>query len=111
MLPLIIALAVLAALVYVVAAALSSPPRAKEILIKLFTFITSLLSVLFGLFSLYALFEHNLAVLDLAASFLIVALVALVAIRIANRVFLKHNPAYKKKPVPASTKRSRWFPF
>lgn len=105
--PLLAALAVLAALVYFVAAALTSPPRAKEILIRLFTWITGLLSAFFGLFTLYALFEGNDPVFDLAVSFLATALVGLVAIRLANRRFLKNNPGYRKKPVRASTRR-RW---
>ncbi|WP_165247238.1 guanylate cyclase [Adlercreutzia sp. ZJ141] len=105
--PLLIALALLAAIVYLVARAVTSPPRAKEILIRLFTWITLALSAVFGLFSLYALFEHNAPVLDLAASFLITALIGLAAIRIANHVFLKHNPGYRSKPMRANTKW-RW---
>ena len=106
-LPLIIILAVLAALVYFVAAALTSPPRAKEILIRVFTWITGVLSAVFGLFTLYAVFEGNAPVLDLAVSFLITALIGLAAIRIANHYFLKNNPEYRKKPMKATTKR-KW---
>lgn len=105
--PLLIALAILAAIVYFVARAVTSPPRAKEILIRVFTWITVALSAIFGLFSLYALFEGNAPVLDLAASFLATALIGLAGIRIANHVFLKNNPGYRSKPMRANTKR-RW---
>ena len=47
--PLVIALVVLAIVVYVFVAWVKSPLRAKEILIKLFTVITIVLSVAFGL--------------------------------------------------------------
>ena len=106
-LPLIAILVILALLVYCIAAALTSPPRAKELLVRIFTWITGVLSTVFGLFTLYSLFERNMPVFDLAVSFFITALIGLVAIRIANYVFLKHNPEYKRKPMKATTKR-KW---
>lgn len=75
--PLVIALVVLAIVVYVFVAWVKSPLRAKEILIKLFTVITIVLSVAFGLASLYAFFEHNVKVLEITGTFLVVSLVAL----------------------------------
>ena len=99
--PLLIVLAVVALVVYVVATYRYSPARAKEILIKMFTVVTGVLSGFFGLVSLYALFERNAPVLDLAASFLAAALIGLVVTRVCRAVFLKHNPAYRKKPVKA----------
>ena len=45
--------------------------------------------------------------LDLGASFLVVALVGLAITRWCNHLFLKHHPSYKKKPVKAAVKR-RW---
>ena len=54
--PLVIALVVLAIVVYVFVAWVKSPLRAKEILIKLFTVIKIVLSFAFGLASLYAFF-------------------------------------------------------
>lgn len=75
--PLIIVLALVAGVVYVVAMFLYSPTKAKEILIKLFTFLMSVLSAFFALASLYALFEGNIDVLELAASFLATTLVGL----------------------------------
>lgn len=95
MIPLLLAMAVLAAVVYAIASLRYSPPKAKEILAKMFTVITGVLSVFFGLFTLYALFEHNGPVFDLAVSFLIFALVMLGITRICYAVFLRNNPHYR----------------
>ena len=67
--PLIIVLALVAGVVYVVAMFLYSPTKAKEILIKLFTFLMSVLSAFFALASLYALLEGNIDVLELRQAF------------------------------------------
>ncbi len=105
--PLVIALAAIAAVIYLVVTYRHSPARAKEVLIRVFTWITGVLSVFFGLVTLYALAEANAGVLDLGASFLVVALVGLAITRWCNHLFLKHHPSYKKKPVKAAVKR-RW---
>lgn len=105
---LLVVLAVVALVVYLVATYRYSPTRAKEILIKLFTAITGVLSSFFGLFSLYAWFEHNVGVFDLAFSFLLTALVALGVTQICRAVFLKHHPAYRKKPMKAKRIGSRF---
>ncbi len=99
--PLLLVLAVVALIVYLVATYRYSPNRAKEILIKMFTAITGVLSAFFALASLYAWFEHNGAVLDLTASFLLTTLIALAVTRICRAVFLKHHPTYRKKPMKA----------
>ena len=105
--PLLIVLAVVALVVYLVATYRYSPNRAKEILIKMFTVITGAISAFFGLASLYAWFEHNEAVFDLAFSFLLTGLVGLVVTRVCRAVFLRHNPAYRVKPM--KTKRLGGF--
>lgn len=107
--PLLAVLAVVAGVVYVVAMFLYSPTRAKEILIKLFTFLMSVLSAFFALASLYALFEGNVGVLDLTASFLVTTLIGLGITLLCRHVFLKHNPNYRKKPEKASG--FKWFRF
>lgn len=99
--PLLIVLAVIAAIVYLVAAYRHSPNRAKEILIKMFTVITGVLSVFFLLACAYAWLERNEPVLDLAFSFLLTTLIGLVVTRICRAVFLRHNPAYRIKPTKA----------
>ena len=107
--PLLLILAVVAGIVYLVATFKYSPSRAKEILIKMFTWLTSVLSVFFLLVTLYALFESNGAVIELGASFLATALIGLAITRVCNAVFLKHHPDYRHKPMKA-TKELR-FPW
>ena len=91
---------VLAIVVYVFVAWVKSPLRAKEILIKLFTVITIVLSVAFGLAPLYAFFEHNVKVLEITGTFLVVSLVALGITRICRWRFVKRHPQYKNKAMP-----------
>ena len=57
--PLLIVLAVVAGIVYLVATYRYSPSRAKEILIKMFTWLTGILSAFFLLVTLYALLESD----------------------------------------------------
>ena len=107
--PLLLILAVVAGIVYLVATYKYSPSRAKEILIKMFTWLTSVLSVFFLLVTFYALFESNGAVIELGASFLATTLIGLAITRVCNAVFLKHHPDYRHKPMKA-TKELR-FPW
>lgn len=109
--PLLIALAVIAAIVYLVATYRYSPNRAKEILIKMFTVITGALSAFFLLACAYAWLERNEAVFDLAFSFLLTALIGLAVTRICRFVFLRHNPAYRIKAAKTThpgSRVSRW---
>ena len=53
--PLIIALVVLAIIIYLVVTYRHSPARAKEVLIQVFTWVCGVLSALFGVASVYAL--------------------------------------------------------
>ncbi len=105
--PLVLALALVAGVIYLVVTYRHSPARAKEVLIRLFTWLCGALSVCFALASVYAFFDNAPAVLDLALSFLAVSLVGLGITRLANHRFLKHNPAYRKKRLAATTRR-RW---
>ena len=105
--PLLVLLALVAAVVYLVVSYRRSPARAKEVLIQAFTWICGILAAFFGIVSLYALFEGNGAVLDLAVSFMAVGLVGLVVVLCCNYAFLKHNPNYKKKPQKARV-HYRW---
>ena len=93
--PMLIVLAVVAAIVYIVAAWRYSPNRAKELLIRIFTAITGAVSAFFLLVCAYAWLERNGAVFDLSFSFLLTALIGLAATRICRAVFLRHNPAYR----------------
>ena len=105
--PLIIALAVVAGVVYLIASWRYSPARAKELLIKVFTVLNGVLCVFFGIATLYALGEGNRDVMDLTVTFLAAAAIALALTRICRAVFLKNNPAYRVKPMRAR-KLHRW---
>lgn len=105
--PLVILLAVVAAIIYLVVTYRHSPARAKEVLIQVFTWVCGVLSALFGVASVYAFFDNAPAVLDLTLSFMAVGLVGLAITRLCNRRFLKHNPHYRKKRLAATTHR-RW---
>lgn len=93
--PLLVVLAVIAAVVYLVVTFRFSSNRAKEVLIKVFTWLNIVLSALFLLATLYALVEANQAVAELTGSFLAVSLIALGVTRICNRVFIKNHPGYR----------------
>ena len=95
--PLIIALAIIAVAVYVIVSYASSSTKAKDVLTKGFLWLTGLLSAFFSLASLYALLEGNFFALDIMASFLAVTLTAFALVVICRIVFLKHHPQYKKK--------------
>lgn len=105
--PLILLLALAAAIIYLVVTYRHSPARAKEVLIKAFTWLCGGLSVFFALASIYAFFDNAPAVLDLTLSFLAVTLVGLGITRLCNWRFLKNNPSYRQKRIAATTKR-RW---
>ena len=72
--PLVLVLALVAGVIYLVVTYRHSPARAKEVLIRLFTWLCGALSVCFALASVYAFFDNAPAVLDLALSFLAVSL-------------------------------------
>ena len=105
--PLLIALAIVAGVVYLVASWRYSPARAKELLIKVFTVLNGALCAFFGIATLYALGEANRDVMDLTATFLAAVAIALAITRICRAVFLKNNPAYRAKPMKAK-KLHRW---
>lgn len=104
-LPLVIVLVALAVAVYFIVVYRSSPNRAKEILIRLFTWIGIGLTAFFALACLYAFLEHNDTAFDFALGFLVVALLTLIITRICRAVFLKHNPKYKDKATKTTKKR------
>ena len=105
--PMLIVLAVVAAIVYIVAAWRYSPNRAKELLIRIFSAITGAVSAFFLLVCAYAWLERNGAVFDLSFSFLLTALIGLAVTRICRAVFLRHNPAYRIKAAKTTTPGSR----
>ena len=104
-LPMIAVLAVAAGIVYAIALVLTSPPRAKEIVIKCFLVLCGILCVGFGLASAYALFEGNSDVFELMICFFATAVVGLLVTLLCRAIFLKHNPAYRTKATKAHVMR------
>ena len=93
--PLVIVLAVIAIIAYFVLQFRYSPPRAKSILARMFTWITGVLSGAFAIACVYAVLDGNIAVLELFATFLATALIGLIVTRICNAALVKHYPEYK----------------
>ena len=93
--PLLIALVLLAVIVYFVVSWRSSPTRAKEVLIKLFMVLCSALSIIFTLGCLYAWADGNQPVLELSASFAVVGVLGLVITLICRWRFKKGHPHYR----------------
>ena len=93
-LPLLVLLAVVAAVVYLIMSFRYSSERAKAALIRVFTWLCIILSVAFGIITLYALFEHNEPVIELFGSCLAVTVIGLVITRICNAIFRKNHPHY-----------------
>lgn len=101
--PLIIALVVLALIIYFVVSYTRTPTRAKEILIRVFTVLCAVLTGLFVLISLYAIVDGNQPVLELAASFAVVALLGLLITRFCAWRFKKNHPHYAQRAQRATT--------
>ncbi len=99
--PFIIILAVVALVIYLVVTALRSPTRAKEVLIKVFTWICIVIVAVCLLVALYALLDHNQTVIELALTFAVVGAVALAITRFCHYLFIKHHPHYKDAPTKA----------
>ncbi len=106
-LPLVVALIILACLIYLVVAYTQSPNRAKEVLIKVFTTLNGALSIALGLICLYCFAEGNQGMLEFFGMFLAVAVIALVITRICRAVFVHRHPNYEFKRVHARIKRSK----
>lgn len=106
-LPLVVILIILAIIIYLVMAQVRTPVRAKEVLIKVFTWLSAIIIGFFGIVSLYALFERNDAVLDLSVGFMLVGVIALAITMLCRYLFRKHHPHYKRKPMTAHT-ATRW---
>lgn len=94
--PLVIALVVLAIIIYMVVTYVHSKARAKEVLIRVFTILCSAIAIFFALVSLYAVIDGNQPVLELAASFAVVGLIGLIITRICDHFFKKNNPHYSQ---------------
>ena len=101
-LPLLVLLAVVAAVVYLIMSFRYSSDKAKATLIKVFTWLCAILSVAFGVITLYALFEQNQPVIELVGSCLAVTLIGLAITRVCNHVFKKNHPHYGEEVAQAT---------
>lgn len=93
-LPLVIALVVLAIVVYFIISWVKSPMKAKEILIKLFLILCSAISIFFVLASIYALVEDNTAVFELAASCAVVGVVIETIKQIESKMVVRYYKGF-----------------
>lgn len=100
--PLLGVLVFIAAVVYIVMSFRYSSDRAKATLIRLFTWLMAGLSIVFALVTVYALFEQNIPVIELFASFLGTTLVSLGVTRICNAVFKRNHPHYGEEVAQAT---------
>lgn len=100
-LPLLVVMALVAAVIYVAVSWRSSPNRAKELLIRIFFGINGLICVFFGLAALYALFESNSVAVELALSFFAMGAIGLVVTAICRAIFRQNHPHYRFMPVEA----------
>ncbi len=97
-LPLIIALAIVAVAIYLFVSWRKTPTRAKDLVIKVFLVICSAISVIFLLISGYAVLDNNIPVLELALSSAAVGVIGLLITLISRYVFRKNHPHYKYEP-------------
>ena len=101
-LPLLILLAVVAAVVYVIMSFRYSSDRAKATLITVFTWLTIALSIVFAIATIYAVFEQNGTVIELAGSLLATTLIGLGITRLCNHIFKKNHPHYGEEVAQAT---------
>lgn len=107
--PLLLVLAFIAGVVYLVVTFRYSASKAKEVLLRAFTWLTGSLSAAFLLLALYALGERNEAVFELWASFFATAAIGLAITRICHAVFIRNHPHYKRKPVKSKPINRHWW--
>ena len=105
-LPLLIILAVLAVIIYLIASWRYTPAKAKEVLIRIFTWLNVALSAVFLLATLYSWLDGNAFVAEFFLTFLATTLIVLLITYLAKRSFLKHHPNYQWH-VNASTFREK----
>ena len=97
-LPLVVALAVLAVIVYAYVAWRTSPNRAKVVLIRLFLVLSGALCAFFALAGLYAAIDNNPVAVELALTFLAPCAIGLGITLVCRAVFYRNHPSYKMAP-------------
>lgn len=104
--PLLLALGLLALVIYAISSYRHNPTRAKEILVRTFTWICSILSGVMFLIVIYAALDENDLVLELGIALLVVTLALLGITQICKYFFYKNHPTYKK-PLSGRWKHAR----
>ena len=108
-LPLVVALVVLAVLVYALVSWRTSPNRAKIVLIRLFLVLSGALCIFFLGAAGYAAIDSNPIAVELAFTFLVPPAIALVIVLVCRAVFYHNHPSYKVSPVKAEyIDQPRW---
>lgn len=96
-LPLAIALAVVALVAYLVISYLRSPLRAKEILLAVFWRVSIVGIAACALVTAYALLDGNAVFAELSGSCMLIFAAAFAIVLACRAVFLKHHPEYRQK--------------
>ena len=102
-LPLLIALIVLAIVIYAVVSRRRTPTRAKEVMIKVFLVLCTAIAAFFALASIYAVVDGNEPVFELAISCAVIGVIGLIVTLICRYVFRKHHPHYVVEPTAKAT--------
>ena len=99
LMPLEIAIGILAVIAYFALASIKNTSVAKEVLIKIVLFINIVLFAAFALITLYSVLDHHVAMIEISGCCAgICGIAALVAL-ICKQVFLKNRPNYPWKRV------------
>ena len=99
MMPLEIAIGIIAVVGYLILSQKKGASVAKEFFIKLVLYVNYALGAAFLIITLYAILDKNMAVVELSGACLILCALALAAALIAKRVFLKNRPGYRWKRI------------
>ena len=99
LMPLEIAIGIIAVIAYLALASVRNTSVAKEVLIKIVLFINTVLFVAFALITLYSALDHHLAMIEISGCCAGICAIAGMAAIIAKRVFLKNRPNYPWKRV------------
>ena len=100
--PLLVVMAVIAAVMYIVMSFRYSSNRAKATLITVFTWLNGIATIAFVLMALFALLDKNDVVVELGLSFAAVTLIGLGITRLCNHVFKKNHPEYGEEVAQAT---------
>ena len=96
-LPLAIALAVIALVAYLVISYLRSPLRAKEVLIAVFSRLSAVGAAGCLLVTAYALLDGNGVFAELSGCCALIFLLALAVVLVCRAVFLRNHPEYRDR--------------